>query len=156
MQRGVVDLDALRRQSDAEVIQALCRVKGIGRWTAEMYLIFSLHRLDVFPKDDQAIRASMMDLYRLTERGFARRAATIAERWRPYRSVASWYLYRHLEQSRARPTQEAAARKRPRSGRAPPARPFESDGVRKSSADVRKPPFPPATSEIPAGSGRRR
>ncbi len=117
VQRGTLDCDALNGLSDADAIDALCQVKGIGRWTAEMYLIFSLNRLDVFPADDQAIRTSMMDLYRLTESGYQRRAAQIAERWRPYRSVASWYLYRHLERARERAAQEKPAHKRSRVGR---------------------------------------
>jgi len=112
VRRGVLDRQALRRMSDADAIDALCGVKGIGRWTAEMYLIFSMHRLDVFPGGDQAIRASMMDLYRLTERGYEQRAVRIAEQWRPYRSVASWYLYRHLEHSRERVHHMERARRR--------------------------------------------
>ena len=72
-------------------------VKGIGRWTAEMYLMFSMGRLDVFPVDDGSIRTAMRRVYRIPQAGFVAGARKKAQRWRPFRSVASWYLYRYLD-----------------------------------------------------------
>jgi DNA-3-methyladenine glycosylase II len=70
------------------------QVKGVGRWTAEMILIFSLARRDVLPVDDLGIRAAVQRLYRLPERPGRDELLRIAEPWRPWRSVASWYLWR--------------------------------------------------------------
>ena len=81
---------------DEAVISTLTQVKGIGRWTAEMYLMFSLGRPDVFPIDDLAIRTAMLRVYGFPETGFISQAKHTAEQWRPYRSIACWYLYRYL------------------------------------------------------------
>ncbi|MFC1916785.1 DNA-3-methyladenine glycosylase family protein [Chloroflexota bacterium] len=94
---GEIDFSKLETLEDEEVVRVLTRVKGIGRWTAEMFLMFSLGRLDVFPIDDQSIRSSMMHVYELTNENFRSQAGVIADKWRPYRTVASWYLYRHLD-----------------------------------------------------------
>jgi DNA-3-methyladenine glycosylase II len=85
---------------DEAVISTLTQVKGIGRWTAEMYMIFSLGRLDVFPIDDLAICAAMSHVYGLPEADFKARATRVADRWRPFRSIACWYLYRYLDMFR--------------------------------------------------------
>ena len=87
---------------DEAVISALTQVKGIGRWTAEMYLMFSLGRLDVFPIDDLSIRTAMLRVYGLPETGFIALATQTAEQWRPYRTIACWYLYRYLDTLRSR------------------------------------------------------
>lgn len=81
--------------SDQETIQYLTQIKGVGRWTAEMQLIFALARPDVFSVDDLAIRQSMVKLYGLTESGKAlyRILEHVAEQWRPYRSWACRYLW---------------------------------------------------------------
>ena len=81
---------------DEAVIGTLTQVKGIGRWTAEMYLMFSLGRPDVFPIDDLAIRTAMLRVYDFPAAGFISQARQTAEQWRPYRSIACWYLYRYL------------------------------------------------------------
>jgi len=93
---GKLDFLKLETMDDEAVINTLSQVKGIGRWTAEMYLIFSLGRLDVFPIDDLAIRTAMTGIYSLVGPGLDAQAMEIADRWRPYRSIASWYLYRYL------------------------------------------------------------
>ena len=83
--------------SDAEVIADLVRVRGIGRWTAEMFLIFNLLRPDVLPLDDLGLQRAVGLSYR---RGRAVSAATlerIARAWQPWRSVATWYLWRSLD-----------------------------------------------------------
>ena len=90
-------LSRLRRLADDDVVGALTGVKGIGRWTAEMFLMFRLGRPDVLPVDDYGIRKAMQRAYRkraLPKPDWMRRTA---EPWRPYRSIASWYLWRSLD-----------------------------------------------------------
>jgi 3-methyladenine DNA glycosylase/8-oxoguanine DNA glycosylase len=90
------------------VIAALTAIKGIGRWTADMYLIFVLGRLDVLPLGDLSIRAAMTDLYGLRRSTKPKRLMALAEAWRPYRSVACWYLYRYLDGRPTGPEQNLA------------------------------------------------
>lgn len=97
VQSGIVPLDALESMADDEVIAALTAVKGIGRWSAEMFLMFRLHRPDVLPVDDLGIVNAVKAVYRLRKRPTADRIRRIGEAWRPYRSVASWYLWRSLD-----------------------------------------------------------
>jgi 3-methyladenine DNA glycosylase/8-oxoguanine DNA glycosylase len=95
-----LSLARLPRLGDEQVIDALTRVKGIGRWTAEMFLIFRLGRLDVLPVDDYGVRKAMQSAYRMRAPPDAARMRRLAEPWRPYRSVACWYLWRSLERAR--------------------------------------------------------
>ncbi len=95
-----INFPMLEAIDDEAVISTLTQVKGIGRWTAEMYLMFSLGRLDVFPIDDLAIRTAMLRVYGLPETGFIALARQTAEQWRPYRTIACWYLYRYLDMLR--------------------------------------------------------
>jgi DNA-3-methyladenine glycosylase II len=81
-------------QSNEEIIAALRRIKGIGRWTVEMFLIFSLNRLDVLPVDDLGIRQSVQQWYRLPAPPTSARLRAIGEPWHPYESIASWYLWK--------------------------------------------------------------
>jgi DNA-3-methyladenine glycosylase II len=94
---GAVPLDSLDSMTDDEVIAALTQVKGIGRWSAEMFLMFRLHRPDVLPVDDLGIVNAVKNVYGLRKRPTADRIRRIGEVWRPYRSVASWYLWRTLD-----------------------------------------------------------
>jgi DNA-3-methyladenine glycosylase II len=88
---GTVPLSRVGRMGDAEVIEVVTQVKGIGRWTAEMFLMFCLGRPDVFPTGDLGIQTAMKRLYRVrTAAGMER----VAERWRPERTKAAWYLWR--------------------------------------------------------------
>jgi DNA-3-methyladenine glycosylase II len=87
------ELDAL---PDDLVIERLTAVKGFGRWTAEMFLMFRLHRPDVLPVDDLGILNAVQKLYRLRKRPDRKRLLKMGEVWRPYRSVASWYLWQTL------------------------------------------------------------
>jgi 3-methyladenine DNA glycosylase/8-oxoguanine DNA glycosylase len=80
--------------SDEELIQALTEVKGIGRWTAEMFLMFTLNRPDVWPVDDLGIRRGVMLAYRKRTMPTADQTRRLGERWRPHRTLASWYLWR--------------------------------------------------------------
>src|SRR5690349_16472649 len=93
---GVVPLPSLDAMSDEDVIVALTQVKGIGRWTAEMFLMFRLHRPDVLPVDDLGIVKAVQKAYGLRKTPSAARLNRIGEAWRPYRSVACWYLWRSL------------------------------------------------------------
>ncbi len=91
---GRLPLDRLEELEDEEVIARLVPVRGIGRWTAEMFLIFSLGRLDVLPVDDFGLRAGVRDHYGMKELPGRAALREVAECWRPYRSVATWYLWR--------------------------------------------------------------
>ncbi len=95
---GAVPLHELPELSDEEVIARLLPVRGIGRWTAEMFLIFSLGRLDVLPVDDWGLRVGVQRQYSLTEPPEKAQLRTLAEPWRPYRSIATWYFWRSLAQ----------------------------------------------------------
>lgn len=92
-----LDLAALEQQDDATALQALTAVLGIGTWTAEIFLMFQLHRPDVFPAADLGLLTAMRRVYGLRARPTPKRALRLAEPWRPYRSVAAWYLWRSLE-----------------------------------------------------------
>jgi DNA-3-methyladenine glycosylase II len=97
---GAVRLDRIGRLSDEAVIQMLTEVRGIGRWTAEMFLIFSLGRLDVMPVDDLGVRAAIKDLYGLDGLPDKTRCLEIAAPWRPYATIGSWYCWRSLDLKR--------------------------------------------------------
>lgn len=94
---GQLPLGRLSRLDDEAVIEELTAIKGIGRWTAQMFLIFSLGRLDVFPHDDLGVRAAIRDLYGLAELPDKAASHAIAAAWRPYASVASWYCWRSID-----------------------------------------------------------
>jgi DNA-3-methyladenine glycosylase II len=91
---GRLPLARLPRLDDESVIDRLVAVHGIGRWTAEMFLIFSLGRLDVLPVDDLGLRAAVRDVYGLGDLPARRELVELGEAWRPYRSIATWYLWR--------------------------------------------------------------
>jgi DNA-3-methyladenine glycosylase II len=91
-------LDLLKDMSDEEVIEHLTQVRGIGRWTAEMFLIFALGRLDVLPVGDLGLRKGVQKLYSLSELPQKDQIERLAEKWRPYRTVATWYIWKSLSQ----------------------------------------------------------
>lgn len=93
---GSLEPDRLPGMSDEEVVEHLTAVKGIGRWTAEMILIFTLGRPDIFPVDDLGLKVAMQRAYGLAERPGKEEMLEIGEAWRPHRSVASLYLWRSL------------------------------------------------------------
>ena len=93
---GRLDLKALKKHPDDEVMKQLIAVKGIGRWTAEIFLMFRLGRPDVLPADDLGLMTAVQRLYKLRKRPDAKRLRKIGEAWRPHRSVASWYLWETL------------------------------------------------------------
>lgn len=88
---------ALRRMSDDDVIAATTQLKGVGRWTAEMLLIFCLERPDVWPVDDLGLRRAVQLFYGWAEMPKAKEIADLADPWRPYRSYATWYLWQSLK-----------------------------------------------------------
>ena len=92
-----IDQSRFGVMDDEEIIAALIPVRGVGRWTAEMFLIFSLGRPDVLAVDDLELRNAMRKSYDLPEVPKPPQMREIAEPWRPYRSVASWYLWRSLD-----------------------------------------------------------
>jgi DNA-3-methyladenine glycosylase II len=94
---GRLDLATLAALGDEEVVEALCSVKGIGRWTAEMFLMFRLGRRDVLPVGDLGIQKGMMRLFALKKLPPPERMRRLARPWEPYRSVACWYLWRLTE-----------------------------------------------------------
>jgi DNA-3-methyladenine glycosylase II len=94
---GKVDFAELLELSDEAVIERLTEVKGIGVWTAHMFLIFALRRTDVLPMGDLGIRAAIRKAYGFAELPEAVEMEALAARWRPYCTVASWYLWRSLE-----------------------------------------------------------
>lgn len=94
---GTVKLHRAHWMSDEEIIAELTQVKGIGRWTVQMFLMFCLGRADVFAPDDFGLRSAIQRHYGLAELPKRDHAETIAASWRPYSTVASWYLWRSLE-----------------------------------------------------------
>lgn len=114
-------LDQLHALEDAHVLQQLTAVKGIGTWTAEIFLMFRLQRPDVFPVDDLGLVKAAQKVYGLRQRPTRKKLLQMAEAWRPYRSIAAWYLWRSLaietpaERSRKAATgAPAPAARRPR------------------------------------------
>jgi 3-methyladenine DNA glycosylase/8-oxoguanine DNA glycosylase len=91
-----LELDRLHEFDDERVLERLTAVKGIGQWTAEIYLMFRLQRPDVFPADDLGLVKAAQNVYGLRQRPTRKKLLKMAEAWRPYRSVAAWYLWRSL------------------------------------------------------------
>ena len=91
---GRLDLHALDGHPDEEVIARITAVKGLGRWSAEMFLMFRLNRPDILPVGDLGIVKGMQRLFGMKRRPSERTMMRLAEPWRPYRSVASWYIWR--------------------------------------------------------------
>ena len=94
---GELPLVRLARLSDEAVIESLIEVKGIGVWTAHMFLMFSLGRLDVLPHGDYGVRSAIQKLYGLKQLPDRQTCIRVAGPWRPYASIASWYCWRSLE-----------------------------------------------------------
>jgi DNA-3-methyladenine glycosylase II len=94
---GQIHVSHWSAMSDAEIIAELTAVRGIGVWTAEMFLIFNQLRPDVFPLDDIGLQKAVARHYCQGERPARQQLAMYGERWRPWRSVATWYLWRSLD-----------------------------------------------------------
>ena len=94
---GTLPLDDVHRLSDDDLVSRLVIVRGIGRWTAEMFLIFQLRRLDVWPIDDLGVRKGYGMAWGLPAMPTPKQLAELGEPMRPYRSVAAWYCWRATE-----------------------------------------------------------
>lgn len=94
---GGLDIPRLHELPDEEIITTLSVVKGIGRWTAQMFLIFRLGRPDVLPELDLGVRKGARLTYRMRTLPSVKRLVKLGQRWAPYRSFASWYLWRALD-----------------------------------------------------------
>jgi DNA-3-methyladenine glycosylase II len=96
---GEVHFRGLSKKSDSEIIEEFTRVKGIGEWTVQMFLIFNLCRLNVLPVNDQGLRRGAMITYKLKKLPDAVKLLRLAKnnKWEPYQSIASWYLWMALE-----------------------------------------------------------
>jgi DNA-3-methyladenine glycosylase II len=90
---GKLDFDALRVLSDAEALRSLTAHSGVGQWTAEIFLMFAFGRTDILPLGDLALRNAIRQMYGLEETTPRAAYFSVAEIWRPYRSIASWYLW---------------------------------------------------------------
>jgi DNA-3-methyladenine glycosylase II len=94
---GRLDLHGLQHKTDVEIVVEITAIKGFGRWSAEMFLMFCLHRPDIFPVGDLGIVKGVQTLTGMKRRPKPRTMMRVAEAWRPHRSIASWYLWRLLE-----------------------------------------------------------
>ncbi|MEH2202751.1 MAG: DNA-3-methyladenine glycosylase [Nostoc sp.] len=94
---GLPTLDQLQVMEDESIIEVLTPIKGVGRWTVQMLLMFRLHRLDVLPVDDLGIRAGIRRVYSLAELPNKKTVEDLGQMWKPYRSIACWYLWQSLE-----------------------------------------------------------
>ena len=94
---GTVRLEGISTLEDEEVIRRLVAVRGIGRWTGEMFLIFQLNRPDVWPVGDLGVRAGFARVHRLRDLPGPAELASLGERYRPYRTVAAWYCWRAVD-----------------------------------------------------------
>ena len=94
---GKLKIKSLPKMSDEQVIEQLTQIKGIGRWTAEMFLIFSLGRQDVLPVHDLGLRKGVQFAFSLSQLPKPKEVEKLRERWKPYRSIATWYLWKSLQ-----------------------------------------------------------
>ncbi len=94
---GELPLERIEALSDAEIIEALTKVKGIGKWSAQMFLMFRLGRPDVLPELDLGVRKAVQLAYRLRKMPTPKRVLAIGKAWSPHATIASWYLWRSLE-----------------------------------------------------------
>ena len=95
---GTLALDKLETMADEEMITHLTQVKGIGRWSAQMQLMFAFHRPDIFPVDDMGIQNAFVKLYKLTKDiKLKTKMEKVAKKWQPYRTLACWYLWKFLD-----------------------------------------------------------
>ena len=97
IEEGKLKIKSLPKMSDEQVIEQLTQIKGIGRWTAEMFLIFSLGRQDVLPVHDLGLRKGVQFAFSLSQLPKPKEVEKLGERWKPYRSIATWYLWKSLQ-----------------------------------------------------------
>ena len=97
IEEGKLKIKSLPKMSDEQVIEQLTQIKGIGRWTAEMFLIFSLGRQDVLPVHDLGLKKAVQFAFSLPQLPKPKEVEKLGERWKPYRSIATWYLWKSLQ-----------------------------------------------------------
>jgi DNA-3-methyladenine glycosylase II len=114
---GSLNFHRFAAMSDDDVIAELTRVKGIGRWTAEMFLMFNLGRPDVLPLDDLGLRSAVRKAYQLAALPTKPELEQIGERWRPYRTAASWYLWQSTRIVLPSDGPQSSAPRRPRAAK---------------------------------------
>jgi len=127
----VPDMQTIRTMTEDEIIERLTQVRGIGRWTVEMLLMFDIGRLDVLPVDDYGVRTGYSRLYRKRELVKPKVLTKLGEKWKPYRSVAAWYMWRACEMEPKKKSQIADRKSQTNAGAKPSA------AGRKSSAKVK-------------------
>lgn len=98
IEKREIKMSALRKMTDDEIVLRLTQVRGIGRWTAEMFLIFSLGRPDILPVGDLGLKKGIQRLYSMPDLPKENEIERLAEKWRPYRTIATWYLWKSLKQ----------------------------------------------------------
>ena len=115
---GKLNFHRFHRMTDEEIVTHLTQVKGIGKWTAEIFLMFNLGRPDVMPADDLGVQNAVQRHYRMRQRPNRKRLLKHAERWRPYRTAAAWYLWRSLDivlpDAGAKPTAQKPTKRKKR------------------------------------------
>ena len=115
---GKLNFHRFHRMTDEEIGCPSTQVKGIGKWTAEIFLMFNLGRPDVMPADDLGVQNAVQRHYRMRQRPNRKRLLKHAERWRPYRTAAAWYLWRSLDivlpDGGAKPAAKAVAKRKQR------------------------------------------
>jgi DNA-3-methyladenine glycosylase II len=97
VQCGAVPIETLHELTDEQIIDALTRIKGVGRWTAQMFLMFRLGRPNVLPELDLGVRKAIMGAYQMRALPTPQQIARLGAKWQPYCTIASWYLWRSLE-----------------------------------------------------------
>ncbi len=151
----VPDRATLAQLDDAAIVARLTQVRGVGRWTVQMLLMFHLDRPDVLPVDDFGVRAGFRAAYGLRSLPHPKALAAWGERWRPYRSAAAWYLWRALELARAGTLPPPAERVRlPRVAKRRRAGPRRT--VRRAAAGKTRVPRPSRVRDKPRKPGKRR
>jgi DNA-3-methyladenine glycosylase II len=133
-----LDLERMHEHEDGQVLAQLTAVKGIGQWTAEIFLMFRLKRPDVFPVDDLGLVKAAQRVYGLRQRPTRKRLLKMAEAWRPYRSVAAWYLWRSA--ALAAPNEERKPKNEDLERETENARPIGRNQQRKDQTARRNPP----------------
>lgn len=108
---GVLNIETLDKEDDETVIEKLTQVRGIGRWTAQMFLIFRLGRKNILPTVDLGINKAIMQAYGLKKMPKPDEVVKIGEKWSPFSSVASWYLWRSLDQPMPKKLQKLAEKR---------------------------------------------
>lgn len=99
-QDGDIEVETITKKTDEEIMEQITKVKGIGRWSVDMFLIFCLNRMNVLPATDKGLGRSVQLHYNLSEPPNQQELMAISEAWKPYRSIAVWYLWQSINKNR--------------------------------------------------------